>query len=69
MIPRQIKVSNNPLDMSDDLVLSLPSNHAFNSSLASLCPRLTDAYLVTRVVQHISPRESYAHNLCSVLDD
>ena len=32
--------------------LSLPNNPAFNSFLASLAPRLMDAYLVTRVVQY-----------------
>ena len=35
----------------DDRGLSLPTNQVFNSSLASLSPRLIDAYLVTRVVQ------------------
>ncbi|KIM62904.1 hypothetical protein SCLCIDRAFT_1214704, partial [Scleroderma citrinum Foug A] len=39
---------------ADDLGLSLPNNHAFNSSLASLAPRLTNAYLVTRVVRCVS---------------
>ena len=35
----------------DNVGLSLPSNHTFNSSLASLSARLTNAYLVTMVVQ------------------
>lgn len=35
----------------DRLGLSLPSNHTFNSLLASLSPRLPNAYLVTRVVR------------------
>ena len=45
--------------------LSLPSNHAFNSMLASVSPRLTDAYLVTRVVQ-FRHCESYVHASCLV---
>ena len=52
----------------DERALSLPSNHAFNSSLASLSPRLTNAYLVTRVVR-CRQRESRAHTLCLVSDD
>lgn len=35
----------------DNLGLSLPSNEVFNSLLALLSPQLTDAYLVTRIVQ------------------
>ena len=35
----------------DNLGLSLPSNKVFNSLLALLSPRLTDTYLVTRIVQ------------------
>lgn len=36
---------------ADNLGLSLPNNHTFNSSLASLASRLTNAYLVTKAVQ------------------
>ena len=45
---------------------SLPSNPTFNSSLASLSSRLTNRYLVTRVVQ--CRRETCAHTLCLVSD-
>ena len=34
-----------------DTKLSLPNNPSFNSFLASLAPRLMDAYLVTQVIQ------------------
>ena len=36
----------------DSMGLSLPNNPAFNSLLASLFARLTNAYLVTRVVRY-----------------
>ena len=36
----------------DNMGLSLPSNPAFNSLLASLFPQLTNAYLVTCVVRY-----------------
>ena len=41
-------------DIVDGTDSSLPNNPAFNSFLASLAPRLLDAYLVTRVVQRRS---------------
>ena len=44
-IPRQ--TTGLGLGVSD--VSSLPNNSAFNSFLASLAPRLTNSYLVTRV--------------------
>lgn len=51
IIPRRPQVTMNA---SKSLVvdgLSLPSNHAFNSSLVSLSSQLTNAYLVTMTVQ------------------
>ena len=42
-------------------VASLPSSHTFNSMLASLSPRLPDAYLVTRIARRTS--ESYVHTV------
>ena len=52
--PRQQEVTleGHPMDVDvDNHGLSLPSNRAFNSLLASLSSRFTNAYLVTRVVQ------------------
>ena len=51
----------------NNLGLSPASNRALNSSLASLSSQLTNAYLVTRVVQ-CRPRESCANALCLVSD-
>ena len=48
----------------DNTGLSLPSNPAFNSLLASLSPRLTNAYLVTHVAQYRPGESRHAHNLC-----
>ena len=36
----------------DNTCLSLPSNPAFHSLLASLFPRLANAYVITRVVRY-----------------
>ena len=50
-------------------LLLLPSNHSFISSLVSLSgPRLTDAYLVTRVV-HCRLSKPSASALCSLSDE
>ena len=67
--PSQLKVATITLGMArvDNLGLSLPNNRAFNSSLASFSPRLTNACLVTRVVQ-CHPSGSQAHTLCSLFD-
>ena len=69
IIPRPQEVTagpNSSVVVVDDCGLSLPSNPAFNSSLASLSSRLTNAYLVTRVVQ--CRREACAHVLCLLSD-
>ena len=57
-IPRKQEMTrtpNFPVVVVGDSGLSLPSNHAFNSWLASLSSRLTNAYLITRVVVDVSP--------------
>ena len=51
-IPRRQEVTTDfPFAVVGNYGLSLPSNHAFNSMLASVSSRLTNAYLVTRIVQ------------------
>ena len=51
----------------DNTALSLPSNPAFNSFLASLFPQLTNAYLVTHVVRY-RPGESHSpYNLVFIV--
>ena len=47
----------------DNSGLSLPSNPAFNSLLASLSPQLTNVYLVTHVARYRPGESFYAHNL------
>ena len=47
--PRQKVVTG--YGVVDNTDLSLPNNPVFNSFLVSLAPRLTNSYLVTRVVQ------------------
>ncbi|KIM62907.1 hypothetical protein SCLCIDRAFT_24714, partial [Scleroderma citrinum Foug A] len=47
---------------ADNLGLSLPNNRVFNSSLASLASRLTNAYLVTKAVQCLPGVPSSATN-------
>ena len=53
-IPRQQEMRpglDSNTEVVDNYCLSLPSNHTFHSLLASLSPRFTNKYLVTRVVQ------------------
>ena len=47
--PRQSTTTSS--NVVDDTYSSLPNNPAFNLFLASLAPRLTNSYIVTRVVQ------------------
>ena len=59
--PRQHRVTDakrSPLAVPAKSALSLPRNHVFNSLLASFSSRLTNAYLVTMIVQCIPERES-----------
>ncbi|KAL4078706.1 heterokaryon incompatibility protein-domain-containing protein [Scleroderma yunnanense] len=44
-------LANTDVTLDKPLCLSLPSNHDFNSLLTSLSARLTNRYLVTRVIQ------------------
>ena len=53
----------------DEHGLSLPSSQAFNSSLLSFSPRLTNAYLVTRIIQCARKSEFPCAYLCSMSDD
>ena len=58
IIPRKHKVETlGHGKVVDGMGLSLPSNPTFNSLLASLSPKLPNAYLVTHVVRH-RPGES-----------
>lgn len=81
IIPRQQQVSMRRNFVIEviiaDRCLSLPSNRAFNSSLASLSPRLTNEYIVTRVVQcpryfitasQVPQGMACAHTSCLVSD-
>ena len=49
----------------DNTGLSLPSDLAFNSLLASLSPQLTNAYLITHVARYRPGESRHAHNLCA----
>jgi len=51
---------NNHLDLYKPLMLSLPRNDDLKSLLTSLSTRLTDRYLVTRVVQSSDDPDSSA---------
>ena len=64
--PRQQEVTTGIKNVAN--LQSLPINRAFNSSLASLSSRLTNAYLVTRVVQCISESKFRARPLGSLSD-
>ena len=59
----------------DELGLSLPTKHAFNSLLASLSPRHTNAYLITRIDRWVPTEELMCANVsissvseCQLLD-
>ena len=65
--PQEMTAGSNPfVVVVDDCGLSLPNNSAFNSSLASLSSRFTNAYLVTRIVR--CRCEACAHVLCLLSD-
>lgn len=69
-IPRQQKMTAGRGSFSavvGDRGMSLPSNHNFNLWLASLSPRLVNAYLVTRIVQYPQGK-CRAHTLYLVTD-
>ena len=64
--PRQKEVTSWKFHVVDNTGMSLPSNPAFNSLLASLFPRLTNAYLVTHVVRYRQGESRHAHNLFKI---